>query len=385
MIDRCLVLVLVGLLGFGCGGEVEVLLENPELGEGAAPVIPPNDPHREGHAGGFVPNAGWYGEPGWAEVRMRVAGHLSTAGRDRARLAARSGDRERAAVLYDELHRDLSAIPQGDGVAKEVMGLLVQAAERDARRMRGEDIPREPVPEVDLDAFEDFDARHELRVTLWRQYLASLDPADFDEPWGYWPVDVGAEGVFTREGIGALPTGDTLIDLGGEPGPRAIGQLAVLGLEDPSHQAWLSGALVRLNASKDEELPGEVRELIEELQRKPYGSRYYNIKQLRNEGVRVLARRGRYDLALSLLRDNFPLHDHDWACPNREGILLGLEGRLMALAGDPGADAKLEQAVKAARSFLDEVSRAPETPSGPHTPGTGPQTRPPPPHGPPPR
>ena len=99
----------------------------------------------------------------------------------------------------------------------------------------------------------------------------------------------------------------------------------------------------------------------------------------------MLARRGRYDLALSLVRDNFPLHDHDWACPNREGILLGLEGRLMALAGDPGADAKLEQAVKAARAFLDEVARAPGTPSAPHSPGTAPQTNPPPPRGPAPR
>ncbi len=366
------------LLWLACTcADPEALRTEPEPGGGAHQVIPPNDPHREGHPGGFVPNPGWYGEPGWAEVRMRVAGHLSTAGRDRARLAAISGERERAAALYEELRDQLSAIPRAEGAAGEILDLLVEAADRDARRMRGEDIPRQAVPDVDLDSFEDFDARHELRVSLWSGYLASLDPAAFDEPWGYWPVDLGAESVFTVDGVGALPTGDSLIDVAGEPGPRAIGKLAVMGLDDPAHQGWLEGAVQRLNAAGDEQVVQEIRALVSELEQRPYGSRYYNIKQLRNEGVRVLARRGRYDLAVTLLRDNTPLHDHDWACPNREGILLAIEGRLLALAGDSGAEEKLTEAVQASLTFLDAVARAEETPSAPHTPGTAPRNAPP--------
>ena len=356
----------------------------PEM-EGGHQLIPPNDPHREGHPGGFEPNAQWYGEPGWAEVRMRVAGHLSTAGRDRARLAAQAGDLERAAELYDTLHGQLSAIPTAEGISEDILELLVEAAARDARRMRGEAFTLAPVEHIDLAAYADFDDRHELRVTLWSSYLASVDPVQFSEPWGYWPTDLEAGALFSWQGLGMLPTGDSLIDVAGEPGPTAIGKLAVMDLSDPTHQAWLKAAESRLNEADDDQVLAIVRELVTELDRSRNGSRYYNIKSLRNGGVRVLARRGRYDDALALLSDNRPLHDHDWACPNRDGILLAIEGRLQARAGKPQADATLEKAVAASLSFLDDVTRAEQTPSAPRNPGKGPPGAPPPNPPPPPR
>ena len=89
-----------------------------------------------------------------------------------------------------------------------------------------------------------------------------------------------------------------------------------------------------------------------------HGSRFYNIKQLRNVATRQLARGGEYELALQVLEANWPLHNQDWACPNREGILLALKGRLKALAGRPDADQTLAQAQAAGRSFLEDVARA---------------------------
>lgn len=369
------------LLMLACTGAPEELPSEhlaeapPEAGEGGHQLIPPHDPFRENHKGGFEPNAQWYGEPGWNEVRMRVAGHLSVIYRDRARLEAAGGDPEAAAALYDEVHAHLSALPEADGVAGDIRTLLVDAAKRDAARMRGEPYTLQPVEDIDLSSFEDFDDRHRLRVELWSAYLQSVDPAAFNDPWGYWPMDVDAPAEFRWEDMGRLPTGDTLIDTAGEPGPVAIGKLQKLDASDLEHQAWLKAAADRLNGTED--VVGMVRELVRELDRHPYGSRYYNIKALRNEGVRVLARRGRYDQALALLQDSRPLKAHDWACPNREGILLAVEGRLLALSGSGEAEARLKEAAEVSLAFLDDVNRAEQTPSAPHTPGKAPPTRPP--------
>ena len=65
---------------------------------GQHPPIPPENPVWEWNAGGFVSDARWYGEHNWADVRMRIAGHLSAAGRDRARVLALDGDLTAAAT-----------------------------------------------------------------------------------------------------------------------------------------------------------------------------------------------------------------------------------------------------------------------------------------------
>jgi hypothetical protein len=435
--------------------EEAVPIENLDQGQ-QHPPLPADNPAWEWDAGGFVGDFGWYGEHSWADVRMRVAGHLSAAGRDLARLKAQQGDYAGAAQAYQQLAGSLHAIPTpDDGSAAQINALLLSAAQRDAatltalaagqappegeglaglrsqyyglaqRHAAGEDVSREavalqdalkphlePRPDLDLDSFTDFTARHALRVRLFAAYLDSLDPLGISERWGYWESDeiarqalligaaaealggkhwsdlasdalVGTEvpagdllrypsvladalvsrdqvPVFTAEGLGWLPTGDSLIDLAGHPGPRAIGTLQKMGLDDPKHRAWLDETASALNAQRDD--PAAVarigREAVVWLDEHSHGSRFYNVKQARSDLVRQLARGGHFDLAASVLADNRPLHNQDWACPNRAGILSAIEGRLLAEAGDPQAATVLQRALTEGQAFLADVDRA---------------------------
>ena len=89
-----------------------------------------------------------------------------------------------------------------------------------------------------------------------------------------------------------------------------------------------------------------------------HGSRYYNIKQLRNETLRRLADAGHARLARQVLAMNYPLHHQDWECPNRKGILVAIDGRLAAIAGDPDAMDRLLEARALSDEFLNQVARA---------------------------
>ena len=82
------------------------------------------------------------------------------------------------------------------------------------------------------------------------------------------------------------------------------------------------------------------------------------IKQLKNEGVRVLARGGHYDLARQGLAMNFPLHHQDWECPNRQGTLLAIDARLAALDRDKHAAENLKKARSITDAFLAKVAEA---------------------------
>ena len=393
---------------------------------------------------------------------MRVAGHLSAAGRDRARLKAQQGDLAGAAAAYHELVEILADISAPEeGIAAQINGLLLAAAQRDAallqalaageapstqgegldvlrarylglaqRSAAGQDVSAdaaalqedlkpflEPRPDLDLDAFTDFTARHELRVRLFEAYLDSLDPLGISERWGYWEADeitrqalllglaagelggtdwsalaqealVGEipaaaeplqrpsrladalvsrdqEPEFTVDGLGWLPTGDSLIDLAGHPGPRAIGTLQKMGLDDTEHRVWLEQTAATLNATLAAaplETAQTGREAVQWLDGHSHGSRFYNVKQARNALVRQLARAGHFDVAASVLADNHPLHHQDWACPNRAGILSAIEGRLLAEAGSAQADAVLARALTEGSDFLSEVTLAIITP-----------------------
>jgi hypothetical protein len=260
--------------------------------------------------------------------------------------------------------------------------------------------------------FEDFDGRHTLRVRLWRQHLDSADPVGLDEPWGhftesevhrqigalyaatallsrqepdmgvdwtgswpnlqsvdpvYWPSEIARSKTmkdqaasFSVQGIGRLPTGDTLIDVGGEPGPGSIGKLERLGLDDPVHLQWLEDTVFVLNKMMKDQ-PGGLVSLIKSrtdyLGQMKHGSRYYNIKQLRNAGVRQLARGGHARLARQVLALNFPLHHQDWECPNREGILVAIDGRLAVAGRQPDAETQLAEARRLSDAFLAEISK----------------------------
>ena len=82
-----------------------------------------------------------------------------------------------------------------------------------------------------------------------------------------------------------------------------------------------------------------------------HGSRYYNIKQARNEAVRRLAEAGHHPLALVVLRPSWPPHHQDWACPNRDGTLRALEAR-SAARGDVDAIRRVnEQAIRLIERF----------------------------------
>jgi tetratricopeptide (TPR) repeat protein len=301
----------------------------------------------------------------------------------------------RARVLGLALRHD-----RGEDVAAEARAVLAG--------LERQTVPRK---DLDLDAFRDFRERHRLRSALIDAYHDALDPIGLDERWGYWtaeefrrqallvgmaakalagePLSVppgltgsvpALEGIpavrwpsvlaaalhsedqrddFGVTGLGALPTGDSLVDVAGWPGPRAIGRLTRLDMDDPAHRPRLEEAVRTLDAALAAD-PATVQPALDaflaELDAHGHGSRYYNMKQARNEGVRVLARRGRPDLAARVLEGAFPLHKQDWACPNRAGILHVIEGRLRAEAGDrAGAEAAFARALEEADTFLAAV------------------------------
>jgi hypothetical protein len=228
-----------------------------------------------------------------------------------------------------------------------------------------------------------------MRLALWSLYLAAADPVHPDTAWGYFDrrayramldqreaITAGrcdewicpsfqGESSFTVDGLGGMPTGDTLIDVGGEPGPKAIGRLEKLSLEDPKHRQWVEDTVYVLNArlqSSPGALVSLIKSRVDQLNAFKHGSRYYNIKQMLNEGVRVLARTGHYDIARQVLAMNFPLHHQDWECPNREGILIALDGRLAALAGDESASSRLAEARSLSDAFLRQIDTAEQKP-----------------------
>ena len=153
-----------------------------------------------------------------------------------------------------------------------------------------------------------------------------------------------------------------------------------MGLDDPQHHAWLEelGNNLKTALLKD---PNEAlsicRKAIDTLDNYNHGSRFYNVKQLRNSCVRQLARSQNYSLAYELLEENFPLHHQDWACPNRAGILHAISGRLMLMETSDvqtnnTGEQKLNQAVKEGLAFLEQVTLAEQGKiNGPRPPAMG--------------
>ena len=146
----------------------------------------------------------------------------------------------------------------------------------------------------------------------------------------------------------------------------AIGTLAVLGLDDPAHRQRLedwAGELNALLAEDPQAFVERIKVYSEELGAYAHGSRFYNIKQLINAGTRHLARAGHYKEALQVFQMHRPLHAQDWLCPNREGIQLGIEGRLLALdAQAPAAREALNKALGEASLWFQQISEAKKDP-----------------------
>jgi hypothetical protein len=273
-------------------------------------------------------------------------------------------------------------------------------------------------PALDIDEFQNFDERHKLRVKQWTAWGTIGDPIGLVPNWGYFNRRAWLRihrGLVERsqaiqattspkatlltlattapeeanpivvDDLVALPTGDSLIDTVASPGPRAIGRLWMMGDDDDAYVEWLEQLAEKLTSLADSDPVGfvtAIRTAVTALSQHAHGSRFYNIKQLRNAGVRVLASRGHHTEAASLLADQRPLHNQDWACPNRAGILRAIEGRAALASGDLStAQTALQEASTLARAFLQEVAQAEKSPGyGLKAPGFGPPpvgTRPP--------
>jgi hypothetical protein len=308
---------------------------------------------------------------------------------------------ERDAALCAALGAGSELPAEGAGFAAfraRALGALRRAARGEDIRGEFEALSQEAAPflrsdpRLEIGAFGSFTERHQLRVRLVEAYADEVDPLQVTDPWGYrepaerprqakallaaldqaardTPGDalvlparhLGRAGFpfFDVDEMGTLPTGDAWIDVGGFAGPRAIGQLERLSLEDQAWVATLTHLAEDLNAQEPARVPASLEAAIQTLRLEhDHGSLYYNLKQLRNTGVRVLARKGEYARALEPLRAQRPLRRHDWACPDREAILTGLEGRLQLLAGDPAAEATLGRALAESQAFLGRIARA---------------------------
>ena len=150
----------------------------------------------------------------------------------------------------------------------------------------------------------------------------------------------------------------------------------MMGDDDEAYLAWLGALAEQINRLADTDPAGVVsaiRAAVAALNQHSHGSRFYNVKQLRNAGVRILASRGHHGDAAQLLADQRPLHNQDWACPNRAGILRALEARVAMASGDLAVAATdLAEASELSRTFLNEVAQAENTPGyGRRPPGFG--------------
>ena len=441
------------------------------------PPLPADNPAWEWDAQSFVPDFGWYGEHSWADVRMRVVGHLAMAYRDLIRVHILNLNWDKASNTMQEMVQNLERIDTKTSKhAEDIRSILLNSAKRDLiilGALQGKnDFPttspdtlihwrikywklaqqNKPasLQEIEncqrglvkrfstttvsaIDDFDNFTDRHKLRSELFEAYVQSLDPLlPSDLRWGYWrPSEIkrqaaalwmafetlkltyegpqtsnlpmGSEwwlaesnpilqqafhktltGLHTQnpiftpsffsnrlrdqqldlsvEQLGRLPTGDSIIDVGGQPGPMGIGTLMKLDVSDPEHKKWLENYALKLNRTISSTPTKSVNicsEAIQTLNAYSHGSRFYNVKQFRNACTRQLARLGHYTEALTIFKQSFPLHHQDWACPNREGLLLVLMGRLEFLSGDDSTGiTTLEQSIAASLQFLNQVEQA---------------------------
>ena len=441
------------------------------------PPLPADNPAWEWDAQSFVPDFGWYGEHSWADVRMRVVGHLAMAYRDLIRVHILNLNWDQASNTMQAMVQTLESIDTKTSKhAEDIRSILLDSAKRDLLilgALQGnndfpttspdtlihwrieywklaqqknpaslhaiENCQRELAKRFGtttvsaIDDFDNFTDRHKLRSELFEAYVQSLDPLlPADLRWGYWrPAEIkrqaaslwmafdtlkptydtpqistlpmGSEwwlaesnpilqqafhkiltGLHTQnpiftpsffsnrlrdqqldlsvEQLGRLPTGDSIIDVGGQPGPMGIGTLMKLDVSDPDHKQWLTkyGQQLKEQLSSDPTQSVAIcSEAIQTLNAYTHGSRFYNVKQFRNACTRQLARLGHYTEALTIFKQSFPLHHQDWACPNREGLLLVIMGRLEFLSGDNSTGiTTLEQSIAASLEFLNKVEQA---------------------------
>ena len=102
----------------------------------------------------------------------------------------------------------------------------------------------------------------------------------------------------------------------------------------------------------------------------------FGYKNSYNATICRLARASRYEEAYAVHLLNFPLHHQDWACPNRDGLLKALGGRLLAETQSPEAETALLESIHSSQAFLEKVTQAERGQiKGPRPPHQSPRTR----------
>lgn len=188
-----------------------------------------------------------------------------------------------------------------------------------------------------------------------------FDKITYPSVFSEFLLDTNNKTNYTIAEFGRLPTGDSLIDVAGQPGPLAIGSLLKLDVTDPSHASWIESVVAKIEQSSSaEEILHHCQDGIAYLEAQAYGSKFYNIKQMRNACTRHLAKMSFYKEAHSVYQPNLALHHQDWACPNREGLVLAILGRLQISAPDSRQQGieTLERAKQATLLFLQNTELA---------------------------
>lgn len=222
--------------------------------------------------------------------------------------------------------------------------------------------------------------------SLWlaSAWVDTVDPIAMTEPWGGWSVNERPRQIKAlRAAVGAMASGevkrlptlpaallapqpeewsvaefasvplaDGYVDIGGFAAVHAVPRLTVQDEEDPGWKSWVGARAERMAAMRAGEVPRTIRASTAELLERKEASRYFNILGFQNAAIRQLARGAHYEEALEVLRMQSPPTGLDWYAPDRAAVLLGLEGRLLALMGHARADRVLAAAMDESAAFL---------------------------------
>jgi hypothetical protein len=339
-----------------------------------------------------------YHERSWDAVRARALTHLSAQGRDRARARATAGDHAGCAERYAATADELAATSLSEPISARIRNAHVAALRRDAalcaalsrgtappvpegpvaalhataaRARVGLPVPPLPLPRVSVvptaptdraaDPSAADDARHALRAALTEAWADMVDPLAPTDPWGYWTPDEAMRAHARAYGrapspeafsvtpaeLAAPPTGDTYVDSAGLPGPRAVAPPRVGAtaaeerLVDTLVAAGSAGAVDALQRG------------IGALAAQPDGDR--RARAAEAAVLRALARAGAYAEAARVARAWRSERPFEAATIDRQGVVRGIEGRLLVLAADPAADATLADAEERTRAFLGSL------------------------------
>ncbi len=349
-----------------------------------------------GAAGPPPPSVGpaAFHEQSWEDVAARALSHLAAQGRDLARAGALRGDWSGCAERYQATAAELRAVALREPSPLRIRDAYAGALERDAAwceaqaegrppplpstaiarlyaeraaaRISGRPFEPGPPPLVRTLplSVDDPTARSALRADLTEAWADSVDPGAPSDPWGYWEpaqvlvVHARLSGVApaarawssTAEELATPPTGDSYVDSAGLPGPRARFPPGV-GVPDEADRALAA----RLSAAPPAEVPAQVTAAVAVLDDRRAPDRDRRVQGLRNAVLRRLAAAEAWAPAAALARTMRLPRDFDRECIDRSGVVIGIEGRLLLLAGDPTAEAVLEEAAAATRAFLRDL------------------------------